>query len=85
MIRSFISLSFIRWGLPGALCALLVLALIFWWALTALWWLVEGALFVIGALAGLGYLLLLIFLIRWLRDRRQSEHLLSYGRRGWLD
>lgn len=85
MIRSLVGHAFLRWGMPGALCALLAIGLCFWWLLTALWWVVEGAVFVVGAFAFVGYLLLLIFLIRWFRGRRSQEHLLGYGRRGWLE
>lgn len=85
MIRWFVGSAFQRWGIPGALCSLLFLAVLAWWVVTTFVWLVTGIFVLVGALAGVGYLLLLIFLIRWMRGRRSNEHLLEYGRRGWLD
>jgi hypothetical protein len=83
VIRGIVGHAFLRWGIAGALCALVFVGLLFWWALSALWWLVEGALFVAGLIAGAGYLVLLIALVLWLRGRRRSDHLLEYGRRRW--
>ncbi len=65
------------------LCTLLLMVGVGWWLLSYVWWLVTGVVFVIGGLAGLGYLLLFFFVVRWLRARRSSEHLLTYGRRRW--
>jgi hypothetical protein len=78
-------MAFLRWGPVGAVCALLALVALAWWLVVVLAWLVEGLFFGLGALAGLGYVVLLISLVRWLRGRRVDDHLLNYGRRGWDD
>lgn len=86
MIRWIVGHAFLRWGLPGALLAVLCIVWLAWWLVSALWWLVSGALWVLGMLAGLGYLLVIVAAVAWLRRRRESEHLLNYGRRRrWLD
>ena len=53
------------------------------WLLTALTWIATGTFVVFFGLAGLGYVLLLVALVRSLRNRGRSEHLLEYGRRRW--
>ena len=83
MIRWFLGNVFQRWGIPGLICGLMVLFVGAIWLVTTLAWLATGVFLVIGGLAGLGYLLLLIFFVRWLRARRQPEHLLMFGRRRW--
>ena len=85
MLRSIFGASIVRWGLPGLLAAFLLVVFAFWLLLGVLWWLIEGVLYGLGFLSALGYLLLLIFFIRWLRGRRRGDHLLEYGRRRWLD
>lgn len=85
MIRFVLGQAFQRWGLLGLLCTLLLMLGVGWWLVSYLWWLVEGTVFVLGGVAGLGYLLLFGFIVRRLRNRRGSEHLLSYGRRRWPD
>jgi len=85
MLRWVFGVSFLRWGLPGLLVATLVVLCGFWLLLSAAWWLIEGVVFGLGLASALGYLLLLILLVRWLRARRSQEHLLEYGRRRWLE
>ena len=81
MIRLILAGAFYRWGLPGLVMALLLMAVAFWWVASALWWLVTGAVYVFGGVAGLVYLTYFIALVRYLRGRRRGEHLLEYGRR----
>lgn len=83
MIRWIVGHAFLRWGVVGALASLLAVGMAIWWALSALSWLVHGVVWVAGALAGFGYLVLLIAFVLWMRNRRKQEHLLGYGRRRW--
>jgi hypothetical protein len=85
MIRFVLGQAFQRWGLPGLLCTLLLMMGVGWWLVSGLWWLVTGAVFVLGGLAGLGYVLVVVFVVGWFRGRRTSEHPLSFGRRRWPD
>jgi hypothetical protein len=74
--------AFVRWGLPGLLCTLLLLLGIGSWIVTTFSWVFTGIFYGLAALAGLGYVLLFVFAVLWLRGRRQgAEHLLGYGRR----
>lgn len=75
--------AFQRWGIPGLVCGLLALFGGAIWLVTAVTWLATGVFLLFGALAGLGYLLLLVAFVRWLRARRQPDHLLMHGRRRW--
>ena len=86
MIRGIYGLAFLRWGMPGVLCITLLLIGMAWWFMTTFSWLITGLVWILGLLAGLGYLVLLVAAVLWLRGRRQSEHLLDYGRRRrWLE
>jgi hypothetical protein len=83
VIRWIVGHAFLRWGIPGVVCSVLLLGAVGWWLASMLGWLVDGAIWTGGFLAAMGWLLLLIFLVRWLRSRRSQEHLLGYGRRRW--
>jgi hypothetical protein len=85
VIRFVLGQAFQRWGLPGLLCTLLLMIGVGWWLVSYLWWFFTGAVLVMGGLAGLGYVLLVVFIVRWLRNRRAREHLMGYGRRRWPD
>jgi len=87
MMRFFIGASFARWGLPGLLCMVLLMGALGWWLVTSVWWLIEGTVYVFGLGAGVGYLILFVSAVRWLRNRgRPGDHLLLYGRnRRWPD
>lgn len=79
--------AFARWGLPGMLCMLLFIGVVGWWAVSGLWWVIEGTVYVFGVVAGFIYLSLLVSGIRWLRNRgKPGDHLLLHGRtRRWPD
>lgn len=85
MLRWIFGASFIRWGLPGLLVAFLFVVACFWLLLVGLGWLINGVVYGLGLFSAFGYLLLLIFVIRWFRRRRNQEHLLEFGRRRWLE
>jgi hypothetical protein len=83
VIRGLLGGAFSRWGLPGLACAVLLMLVAALWLVTTFVWLATGIFLVFGGLAGLGYFLLLVFLVRWLHGRRRAEHLLEHGRRRW--
>ena len=87
MIRFFLGAAFARWGCGGAIVAFLLLIAAAYFLLTSFAWLINGVLEVVGLLSGLGYVLLAIVLVRWLRGRMYpTDHLLNRGRRRrWLD
>lgn len=81
MILRILGIAFLRYGFVGFFVALLALVMAGWWLLAAIWSWVEGALWISGFVSAFGYLVLLIFLVRWLRGRRGQDHLMGYGRR----
>lgn len=85
MMRWILAGAFYRWGLVGLVCAVLLLGVLWWWALSTFWWLITGAVYVFGVVAGVVYLSLLLAVIGRLRMRRRDTHLMRLGRRReWL-
>lgn len=81
MIRWILGAAFLRYGVVGFLIAVGGLVMAGWLALSIVWSWIEGALWLTGFASAIGWLLLLIFFVRWLRGRRPQDHLMGYGRR----
>lgn len=81
MILRILGIAFLRYGFVGFLIALGAIVMVGWWLAAALWSWITGAVWLTGFAAAFGWLLLLIFFIRYLRGRRPQDHLMGYGRR----